>query len=421
MEAAVHGVPAAPARQGAQADDPDWLSMFAALRAFVAAYRGLPLRTAVLVDGRAIGRWVYAQRLSFVQQSLAPARCAALETVPGWVWNRAETAWRVAYASVATYIAEHQGLLPTAHGCYRLSVWAAAQRAAYKIQVLPTHRALMLEALPGWTWGCHDVWMSTYEAVAAYAARHGKLPDGTDIQHRDLHRWVACQCVAYRNQRLTQSRIAALGALPGWAWTANAVGWHSGYASVVEYMAACPGRTLPTRTAVHAGFKVGEWVDRQRQSHKAGNILPSRAALLEAIPGWTWSPSEAAWLDMYAALKSYIAEGGTLAALVCKTVYAGRNLGRWCRYQQIRYHDRALSLRRVRSLEAVPGWTWAAAPGPDGPAATAEWWWDLLPVDHPLPGDLPDDIPDDLPADLPDDLLDVWRHVQPAPKKRKLG
>ena len=340
---------------------------------------------------------------------------------PGWVWNRAETAWRVAYASVATYIAEHQGLLPTAHGCYRLSVWAAAQRAAYKIQVLPTHRALMLEALPGWTWGCHDVWMSTYEAVAAYAARHGKLPDGTDIQHRDLHRWVACQCVAYRNQRLTQSRIAALGALPGWAWTANAVGWHSGYASVVEYMAACPGRTLPTRTAVHAGFKVGEWVDRQRQSHKAGNILPSRAALLEAIPGWTWSPSEAAWLDMYAALKSYIAEGGTLAALVCKTVYAGRNLGRWCRYQQIRYHDRALSLRRVRSLEAVPGWTWAAAPGPDGPAATAEWWWDLLPVDHPLPGDLPDDIPDDLPADLPDDLLDVWRHVQPAPKKRKLG
>ena len=145
-------------------------------------------------------------------------------------------------------------------------------------------------------------------------------------------------------------------------------------AKVVELRkaAAAGGGVLPSRLTSKS---LGQWATNQRLGKKAMDegvvgpewygMTPARAAELNGIPGWEWSPHDAAWREKHEALKAYVGAHGRLPR---KRDPSG--LGDWVNNQRVfkraadqgRPRGRRMTQQRVAALEAVPHWTWSAAP-----------------------------------------------------------
>ena len=58
------------------------------------------------------------------------------------------------------------------------------------------------------------------------------------------------------------------------------------------------------------GYRLGQWVDKQRQKHRLGTLDPRRRAQLEALPGWTWDPFNDTWEEGFARLDQFVRREG---------------------------------------------------------------------------------------------------------------
>ena len=170
-------------------------------------------------------------------------------------------------------------------------------------------------------------------------------------------------------------RVAALEAVPGWAWVRPEAAWEENLAALRAYVGA-HGRLPPK--AHPSGL--GIWVHSQRQARTAvGSCMrakstPARVAALEAVPGWTWHTHRAAWEEKLAALHAYIDAHGRLPPHRDTS-----GLGAWVSDQGVAKKamdaggaSKQMTPARVAALEAVPGWVWGGRRGgskrrrPDG-------------------------------------------------------
>jgi hypothetical protein len=167
---------------------------------------------------------------------------------------------------------------------------------------------------------------------------------------------------------MTPTRVAALEAVPGWAWEVDfEAAWQEKLEVLTAHLAE-HGRLPPYR---HPSG-LGEWARNQRQGKKAtdagrrsksGTMTPARAAALEAVPGWTWEPRVATWGERLAELEAHLRAHGQLPPYLHPS-----GLGMWVHSQR---QGKAamdagktgtvcnrMTLERAAALEAVPGWTW---------------------------------------------------------------
>ena len=172
---------------------------------------------------------------------------------------------------------------------------------------------------------------------------------------------------------MTPQRVAALEAVPGWAWDVDFKAlWEEKLTALRAYVGA-HGRLPPKGNA----SGLGDWISTQRKAKKAmdagrrcNKMTPSRAAALEAVPGWTWEVDlEAAWQEKLAALRAYVAAHGRLPLQGDPS-----GLGAWIHHQ--REAKKAgnkcrhkMTPARIAALEAVPGWSWDGRRGAAAPAA----------------------------------------------------
>jgi hypothetical protein len=225
-------------------------------------------------------------------------------------------------------------------------------------------------------------WCERLAELHAHVGAHGRLPPRGDAT--GLGAWVdnqrqgkkAAEAGRPLGKRMTQQRVAALEAVPGWEWASHEAAWEEKLAAVRAFVVAhgrLPSSSHPSR--------LGEWTRNQRRAKRASEaglkghhvITPQRAAALEAVPGWTWEVGrETAWEEKLAAVRAYVAEHARLPP--------ARNpsgLGAWVSTQ--RQAKKAgpkcknkMTPERVAALEAVPGWTWddrRRAAAPAAPAA----------------------------------------------------
>jgi len=99
--------------------------------------------------------------------------------------------------------------------------------------------------------------------------------------------------------------------------------------------------------------KLGSWVAEQRSNRKT--LAPERVALLEAVPGWTWTVSEDTWDEKYLLLCAFATREGH-ARVPQSHVENGVKLGTWVGVQ--RQKQESLTPERRARLESVPGWSW---------------------------------------------------------------
>jgi superfamily II DNA or RNA helicase len=270
-----------------------WKAAYVALRHYVEqeGHARPPLKA--VQDGIAIGGWVAGQRQAFRKGTLDVGRCRQLEALPGWEWKPKATRWEAGLAALTRFADREGHANPSAthvEDGFGLGHWVNSQRVAWKNGNLDRQRAHLLESLPKWSWSALDTdWENSYSALRRLAQRegHARPPQRLVEDGIPIGTWVASQRQRYKKGKLSPERVQRLESLPDWAWDAREATWGEHYQALCRYVER-EGHARPQRGYVENGFKLGSWVQIQRNVHRRGRIDPERASRLEALPGWDW-------------------------------------------------------------------------------------------------------------------------------------
>ena len=213
-------------------------------------------------------------------------------------------------------------------------------------------------------------------ALAQFLAREGHaLVPGRHVERvagRD-HRlgvWVNSRRQDFKTGWLSDERVAALEAVPGWTWNPQEAAFQTGLAALAQFTAR-EGHALVPKSHVERfdgrDYQLGSWVHYRRTGYKADRLPAGRITTLEAVPGWIWGVShEEAFQIGLAALQQFVdREGHALVPQTCVERVDGRDyrLGAWVNVRRVYYRKGWLSDERVAVLNAIPEWVWSVYGG----------------------------------------------------------
>ncbi len=307
--------------------------------------------------------WVGTQRGAYRRGVIPSDRVARLEAVPGWTWDERAGMWEENFSRLTAYAHRHgHAQVPPDHleDGRNLGNWIHNQRTRRRKGTLSSDRAARLESLPGWMWEPYDgAWEQGFEHLLRFVEANGSarnIPKELNANGYDLGGWVNNQRHDYRTGRLARDRSARLNQLPGWVWNAREARWDERLA-VLQRFAEREGHTRVNPQHKEADFRLGLWVETQRNAYRTGKLPPDRVAQLEALPGWAWRPRGSDWEEGYAALVSFVNRLGH--ALVPQGYSEdGFRLGGWVTTQRLRHRQGKLAQARSARLEALKGWSW---------------------------------------------------------------
>jgi superfamily II DNA or RNA helicase len=336
-----------------------WNFWFGLLERYVADHgSALAPLSFVTTDGYKLGAWINGQRTG--RDSLTSERYLRLESLKGWDWDPLATQWSEGFDALVGYVAqEGTANVPRSYVAsdgFALGGWISNQRTR-KDRISSERRAL-LEALKGWDWDpLTTQWNKRFDEFTQFVAQEGttlvpekyRTPEGYPLGY-----WV-------RNQRgqkdsQTPERRARLEALEGWDWDPLTTNWDNAFDDLAEYIVQHGSANVPHRYVTSVGFRLGKWVDTQRNYRE--NVTLERSTRLESLDGWDWEPASTYWNQSFDLLVEYVAKEGTALVPSNFVTSDGRRLGNWVTKQRMQ-KDRLISERRAK-FEALEGWAWDA-------------------------------------------------------------
>ncbi|MGV0069405.1 Helicase associated domain protein [Mycobacterium colombiense] len=339
-----------------------WETSFSALAHYAQQNGHANPPRGLVVDGIDVESWVRRQRRTWDQ--LTDERRQRLQALPGWTLNVLDSKWDLGYRELMKYVdTVGSADVPQSHvtdGGYPLGKWVSVQRRTW--DKLSEERRQKLEQLPGWTLDARgDWWEDWFRRLQAYVAEHGdaRVPQTyvTDDGAR-LGSWVSNQKSTSRSMR--EERRRRLEQLPGWTLDSRTAFWEDGFRHLEEY-AKEHGSAQPPSNCVRDGFKLGIWVNTQRQNWST--LDHDRRHRLEQLPGWTLNTKVTQWEEGFKHLTAYVEENGN-ALVPADCIFNGFKLGQWVAVQRSSW----ASLREERKdrLTALPGWA----------VSVREAWWE---------------------------------------------
>ncbi len=135
--------------------------------------------------------------------------------------------------------------------------------------------------------------------------------------------------------------------------------WEERFGQLGAYVDGHGTSFVPKAFLTSDGFRLNRWVLDQRSLRKKGRMAAERQARLDALPGWTWDPHEAAWEDGYAHLVAFADDHGTSRVPQSYVTHDGCRLGGWVAAQR-RAGRQGRSFTQQARLDGLPDWTWDA-------------------------------------------------------------
>lgn len=271
---------------------------------------------------------------------------------------------------------EHHTDVPVRHveGGYQLGKAVSDLRRRKRANTLPKEEVRDLNRFPGWAWDAMaSRWEVAFEALTVYAEQHGDsrvpfryvTPSGFRLGH-----WVSDVRKRQRAGELPKAQSSRFADVPGWTWDGLIPGdatrkeaaqlksskqdatWVSTRAlvAITSFYNREQHLRVPT-SHIEGTFKLGRWVQVQRDQHRRGILPPGRAEHLEQYAGWVWDARDIPWWDRLAELKTYNLKKNDVPKY--DTV-----LGRWILRQRAKHAAGTLTAVQETALEGVPGWAW---------------------------------------------------------------
>lgn len=332
------------------------LSLYAAENGHASPPRGL------LVDGIDVESWVRRQRRTWDQ--LSEERRQRLQALPGWTLNMLDDKWDTGYRHLVECV-ESTGSAQVLQSHvtddgYRLGKWVSVQRRTW--DKLSEDRRQRLAQLPGWMLDARgDWWEDWFRRLEEYVAEHGdaRVPQQyVSPDSAKLGAWVANQKSTWASMR--DDRRRRLEQLPGWTLDSRTAFWEDGLRHLSEYAKEHGSEQPPSRYVIN-GFKLGIWVNTQRQNW--AKLDDDRRSRLQQLPGWTLNTKVTQWEEGFEYLTAYVEENGT-ALVPAEYIFRGFRLGQWVAVQRSTW--KSLREDRKQRLAALPGWA----------VSVREAWWE---------------------------------------------
>jgi superfamily II DNA or RNA helicase len=270
--------------------------------------------------------------------------------------------WEFWFGLLEQYV-EHYGdaRVPKAYsaGGYPLGSWISTQRSWHSRGTLATERARRLQELPGWTWDPRmSQWEEGFSHLVHYVDHCGdaQVPVSHTVDGYRLGAWVTTQRDHHDKGILEADREHRLQQLPGWSWEPFADQWEEGFSQLVRYLKDHGDARVPQSYTVE-GYRLGAWVNTQRNKQAKGSVDADRQRRLAELPGWAWDSRAAKWEEGFSRLAQYVEHHGDTRVPQSYTV-DGYKLGTWINTQRISYTDGTLDAGRQGRLQELPGWTW---------------------------------------------------------------
>lgn len=217
-----------------------------------------------------------------VHRNVHNARVTTEERVSSEAWERS-------FAELQTHVEINgHSRVPRSYRTgdgFALGMWVANQRRAYRDAALGEEQVRRLEELPGWAWEPYDAqWDALFQAAAAHLATDPEIPAvAVTAEGLALGAWVGTQRRAYRTGQLSPERIAALEALPGWAWAQRPSAENMGIEELKRFINQHGHSAVPALYVTGSGFRLGAWLQRQSREIKTGRIPLGRYQKLQAL------------------------------------------------------------------------------------------------------------------------------------------
>jgi hypothetical protein len=218
-----------------------------------------------------------------------------------------DTTFDCALAACTAYATREGHLrVPVAHteDGVPLNAWIRSRRREHRAGALRAERRAALEAIPHWSWDAPARRASpnlTYPfrrgvaAVGRYVEQGGSLidiPSDAAVDDVNIGRWVARHRAQQRKGTLGVNHLVALAAIPGWGTgeTSSDQRWERGMRHLQVYATDHGHARVQNREVNADGFLLGRFVSEARGARRKGSLAESRAAALELLPGWEWTP-----------------------------------------------------------------------------------------------------------------------------------
>ncbi|MGA2915609.1 MAG: Helicase associated domain protein [Sedimentisphaerales bacterium] len=328
----------------------------------------------VTKDGYKLGNWVGTQRKLFEQGKLSIERQRALKQLKGWIWgDTREKLWMKLLQRLLDWKhAESRGYISipknyiTVDG-YNLGAWVHSQQRLFKQGKLSIERQKALEQLKGWTWtidkkGIKKTWTEGFEYLRQYIDVKGSSLVPVNYISQDgfkLGNWIAHQRSFYRKGKLSVERQKKLEELPGWIWNIQETSWLESFEHLRQYV-ECEGHAcVPKKYTTKDGFKLGNWVQRQRTAYKNGELSTEQQKALRTLPKWIFMDlNKAKWQEGFEHLRQYVEYEGYARVPKRYVTKDGFHLSSWVQSQKMAYQKGSLLPGWQQLLEELPGWVW---------------------------------------------------------------
>src|SRR5215813_5663375 len=328
-----------------------WDEMFGRLLLFCDTHGHC--RVLINYKDKKLARWVANQRQrAFATEDIASTvRKQRLDDI-GFEWDPHETDWAEGVRYLTIYKArEGHCRVPLKHmeNGFRLGQWVRTQRG--NADTLSAPRRQQLDEL-GFVWNLDEAdWEEALRHLTIYVKREGhcRVPRNHMENGFRLGQWVSNW--RHKKQNLPEARRQQLDDL-GFVWDPHEADWEEGVYHLTIYKKREGHCRVPVKHKEN-GFRLGSWVDRQRQSKDQKTLSEARRQQLDDL-GFIWEPYETDWAEGVHHLTIYKKREGH-CRVPSNHMENGFLLGRWVSNQ--RYNKQALSDARRQQLDEL-GFDW---------------------------------------------------------------
>jgi hypothetical protein len=316
-------------------------------------------QTEVTEDGFRLGFWLTRRRSDFRFGILGPHAAAALNGL-GVVWEPAEVVFLTGVGYLQAFKDEYghatvQKGWSTEDG-FPLGDWLSSRRQEFKAGALSAERIELLEDL-GVDWDLQELaFQNGVRRLSAFIEVHGHANPPKKYFTEDgfaLGDWLGTRRVEYRRGDLAADRIAVLDGL-GVVWDLREEGFQLGVGHLIAFAVEHGHVDTLQRHVTADGFRLGVWLNTQRQEYKKNRLPAARIAVLEGL-GVIWDVAEAAFQDGLQHLQAFQDEHGHVHVKQSYVTADGFRLGAWLSNR--RQGAAKLSKARIAALTAVnPAW-----------------------------------------------------------------
>jgi hypothetical protein len=271
----------------------------------------------------------------------------------------ASSPWEEMFGRASDYRRRHGHLTPAAGEDRQLHVWLQNQRALHARGELAEARVRRLDEIV-MTWSVNQQqWQQMLAIARSYREAHATLdvPAGTlwGDAPRALATWLHQQRSLHRRGRLAPERAADLERL-GIEWEPFDAAWQAASEAARSYFRAHGHLNISLQAEWgDPPFALGRWVDKQRQTRRAGRLAAARVAELDAL-AMVWDPHESKWARGLAAATRYRALNGHLRIPEGATLDQDGEaypVGSWLRNQRVNRRSGVLTAERAAALDAL--------------------------------------------------------------------